>query len=334
MRIGFITYFKNRIIYDCVANQMGQSKRISPYSLKPKIMKKGIFITRTLAIVTIAFSILSCDMEQLASPQNEMKDFAGAPSAAKAPKGTFFYGLGENNEITGFTSGNPLKEHGTVSITGLQTSETILAIDYRPATGQLYGVSDMSRLYIINPTTGVATAVSMTPFTPAIAGTNVGFDFNPTVDRIRLVTDQDQNLRLNPNTGAVAATDLPLNPGNPEVVAVAYINSFAGATSTVLYDINVADDMLYRQFPPNNGTLVPVGPLGVLATGEGGFDISSDNSVALAVLFGRGDDGEGGEEISNGNKIRFYYIDLASGDATNAGKTDRVIIGIAIPPSI
>ena len=92
--------------------------------------------------------------------------------------------------------------------------------------------------------------------------------------------------------------------------------------------------MLYKQLPPNNGVLVPVGPLGIFATGEAGFDISADNSIALAVLFGRGDDGESDEEISNGNKTRFYTIDLSTGAATNAGKTERSIIGLAIPSAI
>ena len=63
------------------------------------------------------------------------------------------------------------------------------------------------------------------------------------------------------------------------------------------------------------------------------FDISPDNSLALAVLFGRGGDDEDQSEITNGNKTRFYSINLESGAATNAGKTDRSIIGLAIPPS-
>ncbi len=68
------------------------------------------------------------------------------------------------------------------------------------------------------------------------------------------------------------------------------------------------------------------------ALGEADFDIAPDNSVAIAALFGRGlEDGQ--MEESNGNKYRFYYIDLATGKAKNAGKTDRMIIGIAILPN-
>ncbi len=259
------------------------------------------------------------------SSKNVMTD-AGRP----APKGTSFYALTSSNEIVNYLSGNPLIEKATVAVSGLQPGEKLLAIDFRPATGQLYAVSDQSRIYFINTNTGEAFAPSMTPFFPVINGTMVGFDFNPTVDRIRLVTNTGQNLRLNPETGGLAAIDGSLNPGSPIVTAVAYSNSFAGTTSTTLYDIDVDADKLYIQNPPNAGGLVEVGLLGVQAVGEAGFDISPDNSVAIAALYGRGYD-EGQNEESNGNKYRFYYIDLATGKATNAGKTDKEIIGVAIP---
>jgi hypothetical protein len=37
-----------------------------------------------------------------------------------------------------------------VPITGLQPSESIVGIDFRPATGQLFGVGSTSRLYVID----------------------------------------------------------------------------------------------------------------------------------------------------------------------------------------
>ncbi|MDQ3017362.1 MAG: DUF4394 domain-containing protein [Bacteroidota bacterium] len=277
------------------------------------------------------FLFTGCEKDELISPLSKGNVDVDINHAPKPPKGTFFYALSSSNELIGYTSGNPLKEESAISILGLASGESMLAIDFRPATGQLYGVSSNSRLYIINTTSGATTPVGTSSFSPAINGTMVGFDFNPTVDRIRLVTNNEQNLRLNPESGAVVATDGNLNPGDRTVVAVAYTNSFAGTATTTLYDIDLSDDMLYKQTPPNNGTLEAVGPLGLFATGEGGFDISPDNSVAIAVLFGRDDDDENQEEFSNGNKTRFYYINLQTGEATNAGKPDRDIVGIAIP---
>ena len=289
--------------------------------------------TSLTAAIVVAGGMLFSSCSKQMENQNELAApaFLQAGKNLPAPKNTVFYALTNNNELVKYASGNPLSELSDVNITGLLSpTEKLLAIDFRPATGQLYGVTNMSRLYVINQLTGVASAVSATPFSPAINGTQVGFDFNPTVDRIRLVTNNDQNIRLNPETGTVAGVDLAINPVGATVTAAAYTNSFAGASTTVLYDIDVERNLLVKQTPPNNGTLVTVGSLGVQAVGEAGFDIAPDNSVAIAALYGRGLE-EGQTEESNGNKYRFYYINLETGEAQNAGKTDRVIVGLAIP---
>ena len=100
--------------------------------------------------------------------------------------------------------------HADVTITGLQPGESVLAIDVRPATGQLYALGSTSRLYIIDVVTGAARQVGTGTFARACSAASFGFDFNPTVDRIRVVSDTEQNLRLNPDTGAVVAADTNL----------------------------------------------------------------------------------------------------------------------------
>jgi hypothetical protein len=280
---------------------------------------------------TLSASIIACQKAvREGNEPSRMPAESSRKGGTAAMKGTLFYALTADNQLVAYRSGNPLHEVSATMITGLSAGEKMLAIDFRPATGQLYGVSSASRLYTINTSNGMASPVAG-PFTPSINGEFVGFDFNPTVDRIRLVTNTGQNLRLHPGTGMVVFTDGNINPASASVTAVAYTNSFSGATSTTLYDIDVATDQLYIQNPPNAGTLVAVGSLGVQAVGEAGFDIAPDNSVAIAALYGRGLE-EGQTEESNGNKYRFYYINLATGEAKNAGKTDRVIIGLAISP--
>ncbi|WP_462222461.1 DUF4394 domain-containing protein [Ferruginibacter sp.] len=226
-----------------------------------------------------------------------------------------FFGISASNQIIKYNANAAQNVAAQFTITGLQASETILAIDFRPATGQLYGLGSTSRIYIINPETGAARAIGAAPFTPSINGTITGFDFNPTVDRIRLVTNSGQNLRLNPETGTVAATDAAINP-SAALIGAAYTNSFAGTASTVLYDID--GQKLYKQDPPNNGSLVEVGSLEVTATGGGDFDISNDNKVALAAL-----------TVSGVNSI--YQIDTLTGKAVNLGTLATPVIGIAIP---
>ena len=176
----------------------------------------------------------------------------------------------EANRLVVFSSDTP-RAITRVRVTGLGAGERLLGLDVRPANGQLVAVSSSSRLYALDAGTGAATAIGQAPFSPAVSGGAFGFDFNPTVDRIRLTSDGRQNLRLHPDTGAVAAVDGMLaygtsDAGNgsvPQVVASAYTNSVRGATTTQLYDIDVARDVLVLQNPPNNGTLVTVGPLGV-----------------------------------------------------------------------
>src|SRR5689334_15156374 len=82
------------------------------------------------------------------------------------------WGVTSTGDLISFDSATP-NTVTTVAITGLQVGETIVGIDQRPATGQLYGLGSTSRLYVINPTTGVATAVNSTPFM-ALDGTSFG----------------------------------------------------------------------------------------------------------------------------------------------------------------
>lgn len=194
--------------------------------------------------------------------------------------------------LSTITAANPGVAVGATVVSGLQTGETLRGIDIRPATGQLYGLGSSNRLYVIDRTTGVATAVGAAPFSPAITGTRVGFDFNPTVDRIRVVGDDGQNLRLHPDLGTVAFADPALafaatdvNAGAATNVAGAgYINSVAGAVTTTLYDIDVGLDILATQNPANAGTLNTVGSLGFNAGDVGGFDIDGTSGAAFAAM--------------------------------------------------
>ncbi|HEV7348836.1 DUF4394 domain-containing protein [Telluribacter sp.] len=247
------------------------------------------------------------------------EDHRLAPPAPDLPD-QIFYALTDDNrlyELNVKSTQTPLR---TLTITGLQSGELLLGIDFRPATGQLYGIGNSSRLYHINLQSGAATALGTGPFTPAFSGTVAGFDFNPTVDRIRLVSTTTQNLRLHPETGAVAATDGNLNGfANPMVGAVAYTNSFAGTTSTQLFDIDPTTDKLYLQDPPNAGGLKEVGPLGLNITAVGGFDIAPTGTFGIAsVQF------QGGWELNS--------VDLSTGRLQKLGNLPSgTIIGLAIP---
>jgi Domain of unknown function (DUF4394) len=161
-------------------------------------------------------------------------------------------------------------------------------------------------LYALNTSSGAATTVGGV-FTTLLSGTDFGFDFNPTADRIRVVSNTGQNLRLNPNDGAIAAVDLPIGGATSGITAAAYINNFAGATTTSLFTIDHTTDKLYLQNPPNNGTQTEIGPLGIDITNANGFDIGSTSGKAYLVA-----------TVAGAAKI--YTVNTATGAAT-AGVT-------------
>lgn len=253
----------------------------------------------------------------------------GATSWSATPGNTVF-AVTTGNVLLQFDESTPGVIQAQTSVTGLQAGESLVGIDFRPATGQLYGIGSTSRVYTVNPATAVATQVGSGPFTPALSGSEFGVDFNPTVDRIRVVSDSGQNLRLHPDTGAVVFTDTNLNYAMgdpnfgavPNVVGAAYTNNVAGATTTTLFDIDSALDILATQNPPNSGTLNTVGSLAVDATDLVGLDIFTDGAGdrAFAAI------NSPAQMIS-----RLYAINLTTGAAGFRGVIGggEVVTGLA-----
>jgi hypothetical protein len=250
------------------------------------------------------------------------------------------YGVTTSNNLVSFSSAAPGTFIRNVPITGLQSDETILGIDFRPATGQLYALGSINRLYTINPATGAATQVGNAgAFT--LNGTEFGFDFNPVPDRIRVVSNTRQNLRLNPNDGTLTAPDGTLTYADgdpnaaqtPNIVAAGYINNFAGTTTTTLYDIDSNLDILVTQNPPNSGTLNTVGALGIDTSDIASLDIltSADRTTntAYAAL-----------TAPSAATTSLYTINLSTGAATQVGTvpiggtSGPVIRSIAVAPAV
>ena len=192
----------------------------------------------------------------------------------------------------------------TKAMTGLAVGETIRGIDFRPLNGQLYALGSNSNVYTINLASGAAALVS-TLATP-VSGTNFGFDFNPLVDRIRIISNTGQNLRFNPIDFTVTV-DGSLNPATAAVSAAAYSNNFAGTTATTLFAIDSATSQLVTITPPNNGTVVPVGSLGVTVSGVNGFDIGGTSGIAYTLF------------RAVNNRSRLHTINTTTGQATGRG---------------
>lgn len=260
---------------------------------------------------------------------------------------------------------NPATPATTVSVAigaGLAAGETLVAIDSRPATGQLFGLAvnataNTASLYVIDPQGGAPTVVGAqsgiafvdaagAPVDLPDASAGYGFDFNPTVDRIRVVTGSGLNFRLNPVTGGPvdgSMVDAGTNPdaainglpnGSTGVQNAAYTNSFGqpltgGMTSQ--YTIDSASNTLFIVNTPNAGTLtlpVPVTLNGaVLDFGSvGGFDIPAGVRVTTSATRAFGN---GFAALTVGAVTSLYSVNLTTGAAVSAGTLGAGTTGVS-----
>jgi Domain of unknown function (DUF4394) len=234
------------------------------------------------------------------------------------------YATTDQNQLIRFNARSPELVRDVRAITGLPSGVNLRGIDFRPATGDLYGVGSDSVLYRVNPRTGIAVAEGA-PFAPALQGRFFGVDFNPTVDKVRVVSDAGQNLRLNVDEGTVLSNDRALNPGMPRIVGAGYLNSGFSAirpAATTLLVVDSASDMLFTQAPPNDGTLTLGKKLRVDVSDDAGFDIAgAENTGYLAT-----------REPRRRARTKLYTVDPTSGATRSLGRIGGgrlVITGLA-----
>lgn len=255
----------------------------------------------------------------------------GQPKNIKRPA----YGLTGDGSLVRFDAANPSRAERVGTVTGVAAGERLVGIDFRPATGELYGLGDRSNLYQIATQSARGTLRSSLKTAGggavALQGARFGIDFNPTVDRLRVVSDGRQNLRVNVDTGvttvdqAIAYAAGDRNAGAaPQAVGSGYSNndndSFVEpplipfdrpvATGTKLYTIDSALGSLALQDSPNDGTLNTIGRLRRPATSAIGFDIYSypDGEGNTASNTGYA-------SLRRGGRTRLYKVSLRTGKA-------------------
>ncbi|MGF1634079.1 MAG: DUF4394 domain-containing protein [Phycisphaerae bacterium] len=243
-------------------------------------------------------------------------------SAVAAPAvAATLYGLTTQNSIVVFDSSAPSVSLDGGFVMGLAPGEVLLAMDFRPATGQVYAVGSGDNLYTIAQTPlGDFQASLVGNFAPpSNRGTSFAFDFNPAFmggEFARLISDTDNNRVISGETGQyllpVDKTPVFYAPGdpnegaNPNIAGIAYTNSLPGATSTQQFGIDATLGVL-TTVANNAGTLETVGSLGIMPlTNELGFDIDGPSGVAYAAL-------------QNGSNSELYTIDLNTGAASLVG---------------
>lgn len=244
------------------------------------------------------------------------------------------FGLRDNNSISIIDSANPAIATPGLAVNGLVDGESLVAIDYRPATGQVYGLGSSSTVYTIDQTSFSATTVGQ--FSPSFPDTVVGFDFNPAFMSgtfARIIGVQDDNRVISGNDGSyldpVEKTDVFYDTGdanegtNPNINAIAYTNSIPNSPGTQQYGIDSNLGVLVT-VANNAGTLATVGDLG-LGTNLGdevGLDIDGVSGTAFANV---------------GSNL--YSVNLTTGEATSLGTVGSVGSGglrdiTAVPAAI
>lgn len=224
--------------------------------------------------------------------------------------------LTSNGMISSIDRATPNKIVSNLKITGLESGDELVGIDYRPKDGKLYAVGLIGNLYTLNPNTGkasflrklIADSSDDAPFSKIMGDANlITVNFNPAADRLRVISNTGQNLRINVDTG-VTITDgtIKLAEGTATVVAGAYTNAFAGTASTKLYSIDQNSDRIYLQ-NANAGTLGVSAALGadINTNGGGGLDIDPVSNVGFTAL-----------KLTSG-AYKFFQINLANVGTSN-----------------
>jgi len=232
-----------------------------------------------------------------------------APAAASAAEQ--LAGLTEDNQILLFRSDSPGNLQGAITVSGLQTGETLVGIGWLDSTGRLYGLGSTNRVYVINPLTGAATPLSNTPFSPPLNGATFAFAIDPWSQQARSYSSTAQNLRISVINGQVAGVDPPFaydpsDPGTgttPVLAALAYTTPPTGGGAASLYGIDTARDALVTA--PTFAALVrSIGELGVPAEGPAGLTLTRSGTAFAALR-------PGTDEMP-----RLYTVDLSTGAAS------------------
>lgn len=226
---------------------------------------------------------------------------------------------------------------GTVRLVG---DTRLVGIDYRVQNGKLYGVGDKGGIYVLDTRNAAARKVGQ--LTVALEGSNFGVDFNPAANALRIVGDTGQNLRqpfagaTDPDApnGATVVDGRLTNPATAPATGTVPANGVSGAaytnndlnadTGTVLYDIDTVLDQLDIQSPANAGTLALVGKLRADAGSDAGFDIYS------TVRDGRSVAVQGWATLTVNGSSRLYFVNLATGQASDRGSFGRSVTDLAI----
>ena len=249
------------------------------------------------------------------------------------------FAINDSNQLFSFDSATPGITTTPTTVTGVTAGFLLRAIDFRPATGQLYAVGTSStttgQVFVIDTVNNTATPFGVVITLTGNTSTRISIDWNPVVDRLRIVTASDQNYRFNPNDMLLttdsslmyAAGDPgggpPLGPTANQITAAAYTNNFAGATSTTLYAWDSTYDRLVTigsvggsPNNPNDGMLFTVNSASGPPPSTVSFGLGMDISISGVAYLNFDDFNSDGTP----DPEHLGIVDLATGEVTDLGQ--------------
>lgn len=237
-----------------------------------------------------------------------------ANGAAPVQAGEKLTGLtyigGGAGTIFSFDSTSPANIFNAVAISGAQSGEVFVGIDYY--SGTLYGVGSFGRLYNINQTTGAASFIGAFG---TLTGIYYGMDASAA--GIRIVSDGDINLLVNPSTGALISSTPSLN-------ASLNVNAIA-TTGSLTYVVDSSANTL-STLNTSTGNATLIGPMGYDVSAKNGFDISP---VTGTAYFASG-------VSSSALDANLYTVDLSTGIAILVGTIGpgdgMLVYGLTVVP--
>ncbi|MGE3663094.1 MAG: DUF4394 domain-containing protein [Pseudonocardia sp.] len=247
---------------------------------------------------------------------------------------------GGGTELVAFRTDEPERARMLGPFSGLDGDEFLIGIDFRPATGRLYGVGDAGGVYLVDDRTADATKVGA--LSVALDGEHFGLDVDPVADGLRIVSDTGQNLAQAFGDGAGPAgptvTDAPLHRAGTlaltpvtatGIVGLAYTNNDTDpATGTTPGVIDTRDERLGVLDPQEEGTVRGIGSPGTLSalTGDAGLDVYSRGGLEDA----RDDDAYA--VVATGDAYRLLVVSLGEGTFTDRGAFPIDVLDLAIAP--
>ena len=216
----------------------------------------------------------------------------------------------------------------------------LIGIDFRPADGKLYGLTDRGGIYTIDTGNRFGVSTKVSTMNPRFTG---GFgavvDFNPVLNALRVMGSNDQNLAVvnsanGANLGTVAVqTKFAYAQGDvnfgkdPEITGGAYSNNYVGATNTLFYLIDhdldtlvtIADKNSTGSSNTGGGQLQTIGQL----VDEAGQPLNMSPTTDLDIYT----DTNGNNFLVGQTTRLLFSIDLSQVDPNlPVGRTQKITV--------